>query len=118
MPKITRETHQIDASGKVVGRLASQIAILLMGKNKPTYMPNLDAGDIVVVTNADKLVFTGKKWSDKLYHRSSNRPSGITTLTAEQMKERDPGLVLQHAVKYMLPKNKLQTDRMKRLKIQ
>jgi large subunit ribosomal protein L13 len=117
MPKTDRKTHHIDASGKVVGRLATEIATLLIGKHKPTYVPNIDAGDFVVVKNAGKIVFTGKKWEDKKYYRSSGRPGGIKVATAADAREKNPGRVLEHAVKYMLPKNKLQKDRLKRLKI-
>jgi len=117
MPKGNRETHEIDASGLVVGRLATKIATLLIGKNKATYRPNVDAGDKVVVSNVAKIVFTGKKWEDKKYYRTSNRPGGLKTTITKEVKEKNPGFVLQHAVKYMLPKNKLQKDRMKRLTI-
>jgi large subunit ribosomal protein L13 len=115
MPKITREVIMIDASGKIVGRLASEIAMYLVGKHKPTYVPHIDSGATVKVTNADKLVYSGKKMEQKVLFRSSNRPSGIKRLPVAKLQVEKPGEVLRHAVKYMLPKNRTQDDRMKRL---
>ncbi len=117
MPTVQRATHEIDATGKVVGRLATEIATLLVGKHKPDYIPHIDAGDIVKVTNADKVVFTGKKWEQKVHFHSSNRPSGIKRIPVSKLRDERPGDILRHAVKYMLPKNRTQTNRMKRLKI-
>lgn len=115
MPKITREVITIDASGKIVGRLASEIAMYLVGKHKPTYVPHIDAGATVKVMNADKLVYSGKKMEQKVLFRSSNRPGGITRLPVAKLQVEKPGEVLRHAVKYMLPKNRTQDERMKRL---
>lgn len=115
MPKVKRETHEIDAAGQVVGRLATRIATLLMGKHKASLIPHIDAGDVVKVRNADKLVFTGKKWEQKKHFRSSNRPSGITATPMSKLRTENPGEILRHAVKYMLPKNRTQAERMKRL---
>lgn len=117
MPKIVRETVEIDATGKVVGRLATHIARLLMGKHRPNYTPHIDTGAIIKVTNADKLVYTGKKMEQKVLFRSSNRPSGIKRLPVAKLQAERPGEVLLHAVKYMLPKNRTQDERMKRLHI-
>ncbi len=117
MPKIERETVEIDATGKVVGRLATHIARLLMGKHRPNYTPHIDSGAVVKVTNADKLVYTGKKMEQKVLFRSSNRPSGIKRLPVAKLQAERPGDVLLHAVKYMLPKNRTQDERMKRLHI-
>ena len=117
MPKIVRETVEIDATGKVVGRLATHIARLLMGKHRPNYTPHIDSGAIIKVTNADKLVYTGKKMEQKVLFRSSNRPSGIKRLPVAKLQAERPGEVLLHAVKYMLPKNRTQDERMKRLHI-
>ena len=117
MPKIERETVEIDATGKVVGRLAPHIARLLMGKHRPNYTPHIDTGAIIKVTNADKLVYTGKKMEQKVLFRSSNRPSGIKRLPVAKLQAERPGEVLLHAVKYMLPKNRTQDERMKRLHI-
>ena len=113
--KITREVVTIDATGKVVGRLATQIAAILMGKNKPDYTPHIDSGAVVRVTNADKLEYTGKKMEQKVLFRSSNRPSGIKRLPVAKLQVEKPGEILRHAVKYMLPKNRTQSERMNRL---
>jgi len=110
-----REAITIDAAGKPVGRLATQIANYLMGKHKPDFTPNLDTGAIVTVINADKLVYTGKKMDQKVLFTSSNRPSGVKRLPVAKLQAERPGLVLQHAVEYMLPKNRTQKERMKRL---
>ena len=115
MPTIKREKIEIDAAGKVVGRLATQIAHLLMGKNKASYVSHIDAGAIVEVKNADKLVYTGKKMQQKVLFRSSNRPSGIKRLPVAKLQKEKPGEILRHAVKYMLPKNRTQAQRMNRL---
>ncbi len=115
MPAIKRETVTIDATDKVVGRLATHIAKILMGKDKPSYVPHIDSGVFVKVTNASKLVYTGKKMEQKVLFRSSNRPSGIKRLPVAKLQQDKPGEVLRHAVKYMLPKNRTQAVRMKRL---
>ncbi len=115
IPSVKRETHEIDATDKVVGRLATRIATILMGKHKASYVPHMDTGDIVKVTNADKLVFTGKKWEQKVHYRSSNRPGGVHARPVSKLREENPGEILKHAVKYMLPKNRTQSVRMKRL---
>ncbi|MBU1448614.1 50S ribosomal protein L13 [Patescibacteria group bacterium] len=115
MPKIVRETHEIDATGKVVGRLATHIATLLVGKHRATHVPHIDSGAIVKVSNVDKIEFTGRKWEQKVHYRSSNRPSGITATKMSVLREKNPGEILRHAVKYMLPKNRTQADRLKRL---
>lgn len=115
MPHIERKVQEIDATGKVVGRLATRIATLLMGKHEPGMVPHIDSGDIVKVSNVDKIVFTGKKWEQKKHFRSSNRPGGITATPVSKLRETNPGEILKHAVKYMLPKNRTQAVRMKRL---
>lgn len=117
MPTVKRATHQIDATGMVVGRLATKIATLLVGKHKPDHVPHIDMGDFVTVTNANKVVFTGKKWEQKVHFRTSNRPGGIKRTPVAKLREENPGEVLRHAVKYMLPKNRTQIERLKRLKI-
>lgn len=115
MPAIKRETIEIDAAGMVVGRLATHIAHLLMGKNKAGYVPHIDSGATVEVKNADKLVYTGKKMDQKVLFRSSNRPGGIKRLPVRELQKTKPGEILRHAVKYMLPKNRTQAERLKRL---
>lgn len=113
-----RETVTIDAAGKVVGRLASEIARLLMGKHQTTYTPHIDSGAIVRVTSASKLTYTGKKMEQKVLFRSTNRPGGIKRLPVAKLQKEKPGEVLRHAVKYMLPKNRTQDARLKRLIIE
>lgn len=117
MPKIDRARHIIDAEGKVVGRLASEIAKLLQGKHKATYIPHIDAGDFVEVVNGAKVKLTGKKLDQKMHFHASGRPGGIKQKSMRVILAEAPERVLQHAVRYMLPKNKQQTERMKRLKI-
>lgn len=117
MPKVTRETHEIDATDQVVGRLAGRIAALLMGKGKPGYVPHVDQGDFVKVTHADKVAFTGKKWQQKVHFRTSNRPGGLKRVPVAKLRAERPAEIVRHAVKYMLPKNRTQAVRMKRLKI-
>lgn len=117
MPKVTRKHHEIDAEGKPVGRLASQIAKLLQGKHRTDYVAHVDMGDFVDVKNASKVVFTGKKWEQKAHYHASGRPGGIRAVKVQTLRTEKPEEILLHAVRYMLPKNKQQTARMKRLTI-
>lgn len=112
-----RETHTIDATGKVLGRLATKIAILLRGKHKPNFQPNVDMGDFVVVKNIEKIRFTGKKMEKKKYFRHSGFPGGIKEIPLGRLFKEDPARVLKLAVLRMLPKNKLQKKQIKRLRI-
>lgn len=114
---ITRQTHTLDANGKVLGRLASEIAKILTGKNKSNYVPYLDTGDFVVVTNASKIKLTGKKMQDKKYVRHSGYPGGLKVETFSKIIERRPEYVIEHAVKGMLPHNKLGNQMIKKLKV-
>jgi large subunit ribosomal protein L13 len=113
---ITRQWYVVDASDKILGRLASQIAARLRGKHKAIYTPHMDTGDFIVVTNVDKLRVTGNKVDDKLYHRHSGYPGGITTTTFGEMQARFPGRALEKAVKGMLPKGPLGYAMIKKLK--
>ncbi len=113
---ITREWFVVDGTDQVLGRLASQIALRLRGKHKPTYTPHMDTGDFIVVTNVDKLRVTGNKAEDKLYHRHTGYPGGIRTVNFSQMQERFPGRALEKAVKGMLPKGPLGYAMLKKLK--
>ncbi|GIW96130.1 MAG: 50S ribosomal protein L13 [Pirellulaceae bacterium] len=106
----------VDASGKVVGRLASDIAMYLMGKHRPEYTPHVDTGDYVIVINADKVVFTGKKWSKKQYTWFTGY-TGLRVETAEERLKKHPELILREAVRRMLPKNKLGRKMLAKLKI-
>jgi large subunit ribosomal protein L13 len=104
---VNKEWVLIDAEGQIVGRLASKIAMMLRGKHKPEYTPHVDCGDNVVIINADKVEFTGKKWSDKEYVRHTGFPGGQRFTTAEEMLKKNPIGVLENAVRGMLPKNRL-----------
>jgi large subunit ribosomal protein L13 len=104
---IVHDWFVVDATDKVLGRLASQVALRLRGKHKPTFTPHMDTGDFIVVTNVDKIRVTGNKAEDKLYHRHSGYPGGISTTNFSKMQARFPGRALQKAVKGMLPKGPL-----------
>ncbi len=115
---LKRATVVIDATDKIVGRLATQIVKQLMGKDQPTYIPHIDTGVFIKVINASKLIYSGKKMDQKVFFRSSNRPSGIKRVAVRKLQEDQPGEILRHAVKYMLPKNRTQNERLKRLMIE
>ena len=112
MPK-----HTIDATDKILGRLAVEIANLLRGKNKPSFVPYLDKGDEVVVVNTDKIKVTGRKMKQKIYYRHSGYPGGITATRLEEAMEKDSCQVVRKAVYGMLPKNKLRDKIIKKLKL-
>ena len=112
-----RETHTINAKGKVLGRLATEIAQLLMGKNKLDYVPYKDVGDFVVVENAGDIKITGKKMEQKEYYHHTGYPAGFRKTPLKKVFGRDPGEALKRAVMGMLPKNKLRDKRIKRLKV-
>ncbi|OYD15121.1 50S ribosomal protein L13 [candidate division WOR-3 bacterium JGI_Cruoil_03_51_56] len=114
---VMRNWYLVDAQGQVLGRLASRIARLLMGKHKPFYTPHVDAGDHVVVVNAKGIRVTGKKQTDKIYYHHSMYPGGLKQRTYQQIVERFPTRPLELAVKRMLPKNRHQSRRMLRLHI-
>src|SRR4051812_44397715 len=107
----------VDAEGKTLGRLATQIADPLRGKRKPTYTPHVDVGDFVVVVNAEKISVTGAKRQEKLYHRHSGYPGGLKTRTLDEMLDRRPEEVIRLAVKGMLPRNRLARKQLTKLKI-
>lgn len=113
--EIQRQWHLIDAQDKIMGRLASLIAHLLMGKNKPYYIPYLDCGDYVVVVNASKILLSGKKESDKKYFRHSGYPGGFRIKTAAELRAQKPEELIRHAVTGMLPKTKLGKLMLKKL---
>ena len=114
---IKREWHVIDASDKILGRLATQVASLLMGKHKPIFSRNMDTGDFVVVINADKIRVTGNKAKQKLYYRHSGYPGGLKSISLEKMMQTNPPRVIEHAVKGMLPHNRLGASMLKKLKV-
>lgn len=114
---IKRKWHLVDAKGKILGRLASEIASILMGKNKPSFVPYLDTGDFVVVTNAAEVKLSGKKMKEKTYTRHSGYPGGLTVETFDKIIVRKPEFALEHAVKGMLPNTKLGRQMIKKLKV-
>ena len=115
---IVRETHTIDADGRVLGRIATEVATLLIGKRKPEYSTHMDMGDKVVVKNASKVVLTGRKLKQKVYQKHSGYPGGFKEVSVEKYLQEQPTKVLWLAVKRMLPKNRLLDPRMQRLKIE
>ncbi len=115
--EINRDWHLIDAQGKVLGRLASEVAKYLIGKHKVNYAPHLDAGDYVVITNADKFIVTGRKMKRKKYRHHTGYMGGLKETTLKEILEKTPERPIYLAVKNMLPKNKLRKKRLKRLKI-
>jgi len=114
---VNPEWLHIDATDQVVGRLAVQIATVLRGKHKPTYTPHIDTGDFVVVTNVEKIKFTGKKWDQKTYQTYSRYPGGQKIIPAKVMRDRKPEEILYQAVKRMVPRNRLGRSQMAKLKI-
>jgi len=115
--EVERKWLLIDAEGQTLGRLATEIARLLRGKDKPQYTPHVDTGDFVVVVNAEKVVVTGKKTEQKVYYRHSGYPGGLKTTSYEEMLERKPTEILRRAVKGMMPKTRLGRQQLKKLKI-
>ena len=114
---IERKWWVMDASGKTLGRLASEVAGLLKGKHKPIYSPHLDVGDYVIVVNAAKVRVTGNKLTQKIYYRHSQYPGGLKSTSLKRMMETYPTRVIEHAVKGMLPHNRLGAAMLKKLKV-
>ncbi len=114
---VTREWYVVDAEGQTLGRLATRIADTLRGKLKPQYTPHIDTGDFVVVVNAEKIHVTGKKLDQKMYHRHSGYPGGLRSRTLREQLERRPTEVIRKAVKGMLPRNRLASAQLTKLKI-
>ncbi len=115
--EIDKGWHVIDATGQTLGRLASRVAGLLMGKHKPTYSPHLDMGDFVVVVNAEKIKVTGKKLTDKIYYRHTGYMGGIKETVLQDLLARRPGRVMELAVRGMLPRNRLSRALLRHLKV-
>jgi large subunit ribosomal protein L13 len=115
--EIQRDWYVVDATDQTLGRLATQIATLLRGKHKPTFSPNLDGGDFVVVVNAEKVRLTGRKPDQKMYYRHSNYPGGFKAIPFRRMLAQHPDRILRFAVKGMIPKNRLGRRLMLKLKI-
>lgn len=113
--EVNRNWHVLDAKGQVLGRLATQVATLLMGKNKAGFVRHMDTGDHVVILNCEQIAVTGKKEQSKVYTRHSGYPGGLKQTTLDKLRAQFPHRVLEHAVAGMLPKNKLQAKMLKRL---
>ncbi len=115
--EVQREWLLIDAEGQTLGRLASRVARLLMGKDKPAYTPGVDVGDFVVVINAEKIAVTGKKLDEKVYYRHSGYPGGLKQITLREQLSRHPERVIKAAVKGMLPRNRLGRKLLRKLRV-
>ncbi len=115
--EVTKKWYLVDVEDKVVGRIATQIAMRLRGKHKPIFTPHADTGDFIVVVNADKVMFTGRKWDNKIYYRHTGYPGGLKEISAKKLLEKNPEDILRFAVKRMLPKNSLGRRQLKKLKI-
>ena len=114
---ISRQWHVVDADGKVLGRIATEIATILRGKNKPIYSPHMDTGDFVVVVNTDKVRLTGKKEDEKMYHHHTGWVGGIVSRSAKDMREKDSTAMVKLAVKGMLPRGPLGRTMLSKLKV-
>jgi large subunit ribosomal protein L13 len=115
--EIPKKWHLIDAEGKTVGRIATKVATILRGKDKPQFTPHADTGDFVVIINAEKVSFTGKKWIQKTYYSHTGYPGGLRSITAAKLLEKKPEEIIRKAVWGMLPKSKWQKKLIKRLKV-
>lgn len=112
---VERKWYIVDATDLVLGRMASDVAVVLKGKHKPTFTPHIDGGDYVIIVNAEKVALTGKKWSQKMYYRHSGYPGGLKTRTATEMLDKQPQKIVEKAVRGMLPNGKLGDDMYRRL---
>jgi large subunit ribosomal protein L13 len=115
--QVPQRWHIIDGTDQVVGRLAVQIATILRGKHRPEYTPHVDTGEFVIVINAEKVRFTGKKWDTETYRSYSHHPGGLKIVTAREMLAKKPERILYEAVKRMVPRNRLGRQQMAKLKI-
>ncbi len=115
--EVQRTWHVVDASGRPLGRLGTEVATLLKGKHKPLYTPHIDVGDYVIVVNASKVRVTGRKASDKVYYRHSGYPGGLRSLRFEEMMQKHPTRAVEYAVRGMLPHNRLGRAMFKKLKV-
>ena len=115
--ELDHKWYLVNAEGKVLGRLSTELAKILKGKNKPTYTPHLDTGDFVIVVNAGKVTLTGKKMKDKIYYRHTGYPGGIKEMNAEKLLAKKPTEMIRMAVKGMLPKNSLGRQMLRKLKV-
>ena len=114
---VERKWYIVDATDLVLGRMASDVAVVLKGKHKPTFTPHIDGGDYVVIVNAEKVALTGNKWSKKMYYRHSGYAGGLKTRTATEMLAKQPQKIVEQAIRGMLPKGKLGDDMYRRLHV-
>ena len=114
---LERKWYVVDADGKTLGRLASEVASVLRGKNKPTFTPHVDCGDYVIVINAEKVAVTGKKRAEKIYKKHTGYPGGLREITFDKLQQKKPEEIIRHAVKGMLPDGKLGRQMFKKLKV-
>jgi len=114
---VRHKWYVVDAENQVLGRLASEIAKVLRGKHRPTYTPHVDTGDFVIVINADKVVLTGNKWEQKVYRWHTGYPGGFREIGASKLHQRHPERIVEHAIRGMLPKNKLGRAMYRKLKV-
>ena len=115
--EVERKWYVVDATNKILGRMAAQIAKKLRGKDKPIFTPHVDTGDFVIVVNAEKVRLTGKKWDNKIYYHHSGYMGGMKQITAKELLQKKPEELIRHAVKGMLPKNRLGRKLLKKLKV-
>ena len=115
--EVERKWYVVDADGKTLGRLASEVAMVLRGKNKPIYTPHVDCGDYVIVINAEKVAVTGKKRAEKIYKKHTGYPGGLREITFDKLQQKKPEEIIRHAVKGMLPDGKLGRQMFKKLKV-
>ena len=115
--EVKRDWYVVDASDKVLGRLATEIARRLRGKHKAEYTPHVDTGDYIVVTNAEKVAVTGRKFKEKMYYHHTGHPGGIKSISFDKLQAKNPARIIERAVKGMLPKNPLGRDMYRKLKI-
>ena len=115
--EVPRDWYLVDADGKTLGRLATEVARVLMGKHRATYTPNVDAGGFVVVVNAEKVRLTGNKWLDKIYYHHSLYPGGLKRVPAREMMAKKPRFLIEHAVRGMLPKNRIGDRLIRKMKV-
>lgn len=115
--EVKREWYVVDATDKTLGRLATEVARRLRGKHKAEYTPHVDTGDYVIVTNAEKVTVTGRKYKEKMYYHHSGYPGGIKSISFDKLQEKNPVLIIERAVKGMLPKNPLGREMYRKLKV-
>lgn len=115
--EVVAKWHVVDAEDKILGRLATKVAMILMGKHRPEYTPHVDTGDFVIVVNAEKIRMTGNKWAAKQYDWYTGYPGGYKTMSAEKMREKHPHKIVFEAIRRMLPKNRLGRQMLTKLKV-